>query len=185
MDRDAFYSGREEACGAGEWAPPAAPAKPRAQALRPDGPAAAPREAKLAPIFKLCQRGGPGPVAAPAPAERPRVRPTPPVRQLAPIFSRDKPPAPPASSGPAPASSGPAGQLAAIFNPSGQAAAAAAAAKWPGKRGLVPPDRKARPAAAARKGPEREAVTNAVVVDRATGQAYFVHEDGRRSPRQM
>ena len=47
--------------------------------------------------------------------------------------------------------------------------------------------KRAKPAGAAGTGkkPAREPVTNSVVVDRSTGLAYFVHEDGRRSPRQM
>jgi translation initiation factor IF-2 len=154
-----------------------------ARASAPDPPPA-PRESRtaprltprLAPLFELCRpkEGKPAPAPAPAPAARgPLVHPTPARRQLAPIFTR-----------PAPAAEA---KVAPVFEPSGRAAADKAAAHWPGKRGLVPAAKRAKPAGAAGAGkkPAREPVTNSVVVDRSTGLAYFVHEDGRRSPRQM
>jgi hypothetical protein len=188
--------------------PPNPPAKPPAPALRPrrdeeeeegecdyeeprcvrrppaPAPAPAPRVARLpprlAPLFDLCRpkEGGPAPARAASTAPRPAlVHPTPARRQLAPIFAR-----------PAGAAAGEqAGKVAPVFDASARAAADKAAARWPGKRGLVPAAKRARPAdgAASGKKPAREPVTNAVVVDRSTGAAYFVHEDGRRSPRQM
>ena len=119
------------------------------------------------------------------------MHPTPARRQLAPIFAR--PAGAAAGEGAnkagkvAPVSGEQAGKVAPVFDASARAAADKAAARWPGKRGLVPAAKRARPAdgAASGKKPAREPVTNAVVVDRSTGAAYFVHEDGRRSPRQM
>ena len=183
--------------------PPNPPAKPPAPALRPrrdeeeegecdyeeprcarrppaPAPAPAPRESRLpprlAPLFGLCRpkEGGPAPARAASTAPRPAlVHPTQARRQLAPIFAR------PAADK--------AGEVAPVFDASVRAAADKTAARWPGKRGLVPAAKRARPTdgAASGKKPAREPVTNAVVVDRSTGAAYFVHGDGRRSPRQM
>ncbi len=147
-------------------APPTAPRESRPASRLPP---------RLAPLFELCRPKEGKPASAPAPAPAPRgplVHPTPARRQLAPIFTR------PAAAAEA--------KVAPVFEPSGRAAADKAAAHWPGKRGLVPAAKRAKPAAAAAgKKPAREPVTNSVVVDRSTGLAYFVHEDGRRSPRQM
>lgn len=143
------------------------------------------REPRLASIFQLCRRsaGQPRPAEpaqTPAARAQGRVRPTPANRQPAPVFR---------AAAAAAAGDG-SGKVAAIFARDGRAAADVAAVKWPGKRGLVAAPKRtpgraplAKPGSARR--PEREAAPNTVVLDRATGQAFFVHEDGRRSPRQL